>query len=1683
MNRIFRLVWNESLNAYVPAAETARGRGKSSKRKLVAAALSLSVGIVQAGPTGGQVTAGNGAITQSGATTTIRQSSQNLSLNWQTFNIAPQETVDFVQPNSTAVAVNRILDPNGSVIMGHLNANGQVYLINPNGVIFGKGAEVNVGGLVASTLDLDPSSTGNAKTFTGTGSASILNEGTITAASGGAVALLGNHVGNTGTISAQLGSVALGAGSAATLTFSGTRLVSMQVEQSVLDSVASNGGLIRADGGQVLMTAGAQKSLLTSVVNNTGIIEARTLQNHEGTIALLGGRSAGTVDVSGTLDASAPNGGSGGFVETSAAHVEVASSARVTTAAAMGLNGTWLIDPTDFTVSAGATPQGASGIGASTLESELTSGNVSLATSAGGSQNGDINVNAPVSWSSNTLTLTAANNINVNAVMSVSGTAKVDFEPGVSGNLVMGFAPDGTFAGRVDISSTAANALTISGQVYTVINSLGSPGSTTSTDLQGINGNLAGYFALGSNIDAGATSGWNSGAGFTPIDPFAGIFDGLGHAIGNLSIDTPSNINVGLFGTVTSSGIVRNVGLNGGTVTGLAQIGSLVGVNSGQVESTYSSVMVTAGHLVGTGISYAGGLVGFNYAGAIVNSNATGNVQATGSEVGGLVGVTHPSTTVSNSYATGTVSGTDFSGGLVGKNGGSITNSYATGSVTGALFTGGLAGTSYGGNVANSYATGSVQGSSYVGGLIGGAAGTVTNSYATGSVQGSTYVGGLIGFNWSELSNSYASGSVSGTIKGIGGLAGGNYGLISSSHATGNVTGSTNVGGLVGLNYGGTITQSYATGIVSGGSNVGGLVGGNESYGSNAGPVVPTITQSYAMTGTVTGTYNVGGLVGANYGSITSSYATTGAISGTNNVGGLVGYNDSAGTIATSYASANVTGGNVAAGGLVGANYGAVSASHATGAVSGGSYVGGLVGENGGQGAGGPITNSYATGNVTGANEIGGLVGYNANGTVTNSYALGNVVGTGQKVGGLVGESTTQATISGTFATGSVTVTGGGNFAGGLVGWNYGTISNSYATGSVSGADYVGGLVGLHAGTISNTYALGDVNGTGPRVGGLLGANYGLVTNSFYSSTANPSLTGFGSYSAPDSAGTVVGMTTAQLQAQSNFTTPAIANGNVAPGWDFAGTWFMYEGNTTPLLQVFMTPLTVTSTVTQTYNGAVFAPTIGNLTYSIVPDVSHLFGSLTVAGTAVGASHAGTYSFTPGGIYSDQLGYMITYGAGSLTINQALLTVVGSTANKVYDGTTVAALTGMLAGVFGGDTVTLTQAGTFASKNVGTGIAITANDSIGGASAGDYTLVEPAGVTGTITPAILTVNGTTGGGKTYNGTTAASLTGGLLVGVIGGDTVTLTQTGSFASKNAATGIAITASDSIGGASAGDYTLVEPTGVTGTIAPAILTVNGSTVGGKTYNGTTAASLTGGSLVGVIGGDTVTLTQGGSFASKDAGTGIAVTAADGLGGSDASDYTIVEPTGLAGTITPVTLTVSGTTVGGKTYNGTTAASLTGGSLVGVIGGDTVTLTQAGTFASAGVGSGIAVTATDSLSGTSAFDYSLIEPTGLTGSILPESNPPSSSSGLVLAALNARTQIVENFIYPELGANPQVIDPSPTIAVLATAAESASEGVTGSHQAIAVNVSMKIGANGTLKIENGGLRLPSNLVIGNE
>ena len=312
-NRIYRLIWSQVLQAWVAVSENTRGRGKQSG-STVAAALSVTAAVLslvspfaQAGPEGGQVVSGSGSISASGSagqsTTTINQTSDKLSINWQSFNVAKAETVNFVQPSASALAVNRIFDTQGSQILGRINANGQVWLINPNGVLFGKDAQINVGGLLASTLNPDDASIGSTRSnFSGSSTASVVNLGSINTTQGGYVAMLGHSVSNQGSISAPGGTVAMGAGSAVSLNFAGSSLLGLEVTSNQVNALAENGGLIRSDGGQVLLSAGARESLLASVVNSTGVIRADTAFEQNGKIVLSGGGS-GVVNVTGTLAA------------------------------------------------------------------------------------------------------------------------------------------------------------------------------------------------------------------------------------------------------------------------------------------------------------------------------------------------------------------------------------------------------------------------------------------------------------------------------------------------------------------------------------------------------------------------------------------------------------------------------------------------------------------------------------------------------------------------------------------------------------------------------------------------------------------------------------------------------------------------------------------------------------------------------------------------------------------------------------------------------------------------------------------------------------------------------------------------------------------------------------------------------------------------------------------------------------------------------------------------------------------------------------------------------------------------------------------------------------------------------------------------------------------------------------
>ncbi|MGV8941994.1 MAG: filamentous hemagglutinin N-terminal domain-containing protein [Lysobacter sp.] len=380
-----------------------------------------------AGPQGGVVTAGQANIVNNGVNTTITQSTANVAINWQDFSIGTGHSVQFVQPGTSSVALNRVVGADASVILGNLSSNGSVFLLNPNGILFGKGSTVSVGGLVASTMGIsDANFMAGKYVFTDAGAGSIVNEGSIQTADGGYVALMGRNVSNQGLISARLGTVALAAGEAVTLDVAGDGLLNVSVAMGAVNALAENGGMILADGGNVLLTAQAAGNLLHTVVNNTGVIQARTIENRNGTIVLLGDMQTGTMNVGGTLDASAPNGGNGGFVETSAARVHIQDGVTVSTVASQGQTGEWLIDPQDFTI--GSTP--GANISGATLSAQLVTNNITISTTGAGTANGDIFVNDAVSWTASgaptTLSLTADRNVDINAaITSTNGNLAV----------------------------------------------------------------------------------------------------------------------------------------------------------------------------------------------------------------------------------------------------------------------------------------------------------------------------------------------------------------------------------------------------------------------------------------------------------------------------------------------------------------------------------------------------------------------------------------------------------------------------------------------------------------------------------------------------------------------------------------------------------------------------------------------------------------------------------------------------------------------------------------------------------------------------------------------------------------------------------------------------------------------------------------------------------------------------------------------------------------------------------------------------------------------------------------------------------------------------------------------------------------------------------------------------------
>jgi filamentous hemagglutinin family protein len=309
--------------------------------------LGAQAGEVLANPQGGQVVGGVGTISAAGHTTTIQQQTHNLAIDWQSYNVGQQELVRYNQPSTNSAAMNRIFDGNPSQILGQIQANGQVYLLNPNGVYFGPSARLDVGSLVAGGMQGNVADfmAGKLQLQTQPGtSGAVVNQGQIHAAPGGTVALVGKSVENSGTIVANAGRVNLVAGDRVAVDFDGDGMMRFAIGAPLQDNpggkqaAVSNTGTIQADGGQVVMTAAAAQGVYSQVVNNAGVVKAGRIDNQGGVIQLVGLGPDASVVNTGTLDASAVGAGNGGTVRISGA--QVTTSGQIRADAAHGAGGT-----------------------------------------------------------------------------------------------------------------------------------------------------------------------------------------------------------------------------------------------------------------------------------------------------------------------------------------------------------------------------------------------------------------------------------------------------------------------------------------------------------------------------------------------------------------------------------------------------------------------------------------------------------------------------------------------------------------------------------------------------------------------------------------------------------------------------------------------------------------------------------------------------------------------------------------------------------------------------------------------------------------------------------------------------------------------------------------------------------------------------------------------------------------------------------------------------------------------------------------------------------------------------------------------------------------------------------------------------------------------------------------------
>lgn len=587
------------------------GHWKKTLALLVMSALSLGASSVDAMPEGGVVRSGSGSVTQNGKEMTIRQDSGRLAMDWTGFSVEKDETVRFQQPGKDALALNRVIGNQQSVIDGSLLSNGHVLLVNPNGVVIGKNASIDVGGLVASTAQVKDNfmkefgnSTG-AFSLGGVSDGKIINEGTIQA-EGGLVALHAAKVENSGTISNTGGSAVLAAADTLTLTPDADGKLNFTVDGKAAEASALNKGAITADGGTIVMTADSASDVMSTVVNNSGTLQARTLRKNEKGQILLEGGDKGQVEVSGTLDASGTEEGQsagnikvigeksivhdgtnllakgnvdGGKIETSGDVLNLGDNLNIDAKGVNGKAGEWLLDPLDVII-ADNDPTTTSNYDKAdkktAADSDFTHGSASIGYNDPAATDANVSsVNSAVTWISTAMVEKMLNE-NTNVTIQAAATNG-------SANIIVKNDIEKTAGDDATFTLDAMRNITINGNISSTYNKLN---VVLNADSNGdkigaviINGNIntnGGDFTSASGGAVTYTSDKANTKGYGKGTLGDGKADPAGHTVGtyfgHVNKEGTADGNKGdrLIktggGNITLNGEVA-IGLNGGTLT------------------------------------------------------------------------------------------------------------------------------------------------------------------------------------------------------------------------------------------------------------------------------------------------------------------------------------------------------------------------------------------------------------------------------------------------------------------------------------------------------------------------------------------------------------------------------------------------------------------------------------------------------------------------------------------------------------------------------------------------------------------------------------------------------------------------------------------------------------------------------------------------------------------------------------------------------------------------------------------------------------------------------------------------------------------------------------------------------------------------------------------------------------